>query len=172
AQVQHNSRGAKRNPFRVYKIYSVAAFLITIGIFQLGILKGFCIDLVDSVPVPNFMSMLIALVCILLLVFTELFNQYPVNWTLGIVAVESVTLCTISSKWNNLPFWYAINILAIVLLLNIVFHLLGAFLPLMLLPGYYSMIFITIVFIIVYIFLSVVLFILSNLNLMVIIDLW
>ncbi|XP_062124323.1 uncharacterized protein LOC133837541 isoform X3 [Drosophila sulfurigaster albostrigata] len=165
-RVPASSLDPKHNLFRLQKIYLIAIVLVMIGILQLVILKAMHIKLIDSVPVPNFMYMVIALVCIVLMVYTELFNEYPVNWTLGIVAVECVTLCTISSKWNHLPVLYASIVLGVVLIVNIMLYMLGACLPLILLPGYYGILFITIVFIIMYIFLSIIVFILSSPNLM------
>ncbi|KAH8311842.1 hypothetical protein KR044_008245, partial [Drosophila immigrans] len=154
------------------KIYLVAFMLTLLGITQMVITKTLHLKLVASVPVPNFMYMVIALVCIVLLVFTELFNEYPVNWTLGAVAVECITLCTISNKWNQLPPVYAAWILAAVVAANIILYMLGAFLPLILLPDYYGMLIITIVFILVYVFISIIVLLLGQRYLFVVIELW
>ncbi|KAL7729652.1 hypothetical protein ACLKA6_007928 [Drosophila palustris] len=158
--------------YRLHKIYLVAASLIMFGLIQLMTIKGIDIKLVDSLPVPSLMWIVIALVCLLLMVFTELFNNFPINWTLGVVAVESVTLCTVCYKWNHLPVITAVAILISVICIHVMLYALGACLPLALLPGYYGMLYTTIAFIVVYIFLSIIIFALAKPDLKIIIDIW
>lgn len=158
--------------FRLQRIYIVAALFILFGLMQLMIIKILHIKLIDSLPVPSLMWMIIALVCLLLMVFAELFNKFPINWTLGIVAVESVTLCTVCYKWNHLPVLHAAIILSTVIVIHLILYALGACLPLALLPGYYGMLYITIVYIVIYIFISIIVLALARPNLRLMIDFW
>ncbi|XP_030565243.1 uncharacterized protein LOC115765719 [Drosophila novamexicana] len=157
---------------RLERIYLVASLFTGIGMGQLVLIKAARFDLHEIVPVPSFMWLVIALVCLVLLVFTELFNKFPINWTLGTVTVESMTLCVICYNWTTIKFMYATIIVVTILATNLFLYLMGAFLPLSFLPGYKTMLVTTIVFIIVYILLVVVVFAIKMPVLMVLVDSW
>ncbi|KAH8413998.1 hypothetical protein KR222_000710, partial [Zaprionus bogoriensis] len=157
---------------RLRRIYLVATVFTSIGLLQMGAIKLVSPRLLHSLPVPSFMWLVIALVCMALLVCSELLNKFPVNWTLSIVAIESITFSVVGYSWNQISYRYASGALIIVFLLNTLMYLLGAFLPLRILPGYRVALGATFVFVIGYVLFSCIVYAADMQNLFLIVDSW
>ncbi|XP_032596542.1 uncharacterized protein LOC116805847 [Drosophila grimshawi] len=153
------SNELSRNEYRLARIYIVAAAMTLIALGQLTAFR--IVDMTECVPMPSFMWLVIAMVCKCLLIFMELFDKFPVNWTLGFVAVESMTLCVGSYYWPKMERFHTVIVVFIVIGTNFCLYLMGTFLPVFILPSYNFMLVLTIVFVIVYIFLIILLHSLS-----------
>ncbi|XP_017844818.1 uncharacterized protein LOC108601432 [Drosophila busckii] len=157
---------------RLLKIYLICGALLSLGYFQLILIKFVPHDLGDSLPLSSYMWLVISLVCMMLMVFTELFNKFPINLMLALICVECLTLCALCYHWYQLARLDAMGILVLSLITSAVLCLMGAKLPLKMLPNNFVMLIITIVFIIVYIFLNIFIYAFSKPKIMLFVDGW
>lgn len=148
----------RRDRKRMEKVYLVALLFVAIGLSQMAIARITKFDLRGTVPMPSFMWLVTGLVCIILMVYTELHDTFPVNWTLGFVTVESMTFCVICYDWTSTSSWLASVVVLATLVLNVIVYGMAASCPLRCIPTYRVMMIATIVYTVVYILIVIVVF--------------
>lgn len=162
----------RKDSMRFEKIYLVTFLFLSSGICQMALTRTVNFNMRGTVPVASFMWMVISLVCLILMVYTELFNTFPINWTLGCVTVESMTLCVICCDWATIDSWWAGGIVLTVLVINVIVYTVASCCPLCYIPNYKVMLMATIVFIVGYILIVTVGFAINMLGFLVIIYSW
>ncbi|XP_030374275.1 uncharacterized protein LOC115623870 [Scaptodrosophila lebanonensis] len=140
------------------KIYTVGLILVAISLAQLIVLKVLDVDLQKYVPVPGFVWMMVALICMTIMICTDLFSVYPINWLLAILIVEVVTFGVAVGRWTLVTMEVAFMVVGITLFITILLHLLGAFCPLYMLPGTIAMFILIAAFIIVFLALQALMY--------------
>lgn len=162
----------KHETKRLQKVHAAALFFLIIGLAQLFGSKLLLTDEARSLPLPSFMWILVALVCLVLIVYSELHDKFPVNWTLAFVANLSMTLSVMGYSWSHLSIANCWKAVAIVLVLNFTINFLALYLPVKVLPGFGFTLTATILFVIGYTVITIVVFALSKMSLFMIVDTW
>lgn len=176
-QLQHNKSWdwnsfKKHETKRLQKVHLVAFIFLTIGLAQLFGSKYLLAAETRSLPLPDFMWMMVALVCLVLIVYSELHDKFPVNWTLAFVANLSMTLSVMGHSWSRLSIADCGKSVVVVLLLNFTIHCLALYLPVKVLPGFGFTLTATILFVVGYTVITIVVFAVSKFWLFIIVDSW
>ncbi|TDG39040.1 hypothetical protein AWZ03_014538 [Drosophila navojoa] len=148
----------RRDKKRMEKVYLVTLLFVASGLSQMAIARTTRFDLRGTVPMPCLMWLVTGLVCIILMVYTELHDTFPINWTLGFVTVESMTLCVICYDWTSMSSWLASLVVLAVLVVNVIVYGIASSCPLCCIPTYRAMLIATIVYTIVYVLIVIVVF--------------
>lgn len=162
----------KHETKRLQKVHVVALLFLTIGLAQLFGSKFLITDETRSLPLPSFMWMMVALVCLVLIVYSELHDKFPVNWTLAFVANLSMTLSVMGYSWSHLTMIDCWKAVGIVLLLNVTINFLALYLPVKVLPSFGFTLTATIFFVIGYTVITIVVFAIRKMFLFMIVDVW
>lgn len=121
---------------RLRKVNATAIVFLTFGLLQLAGFRFIKTQEKHSLLVPGFMWVLIIIICLCLIVYAELYDKFPVNWTLALVVVESSTMSVMGFIWLRLSQQEAWVSVVIATIINLIIHTLSLYLPLESLPGY------------------------------------
>ncbi|XP_034661423.1 uncharacterized protein LOC117896977 [Drosophila subobscura] len=127
------------------RVYTILIIFVTVGLLQLVIVKACDYDFYLYCPVPSFMWLLIALGCLMTLLCVPLGHDFPINYLLGIIATEALTLSVLNRDYMLLTVPWSYGILVVAIILSICLYLIGIFMPLKLLPGPLTILVVTIV---------------------------
>ncbi|XP_022216238.2 uncharacterized protein LOC111070180 [Drosophila obscura] len=133
------------------KVYTILVIFAGIGLLQVVIVKACDYDFYRACPVPSYVWLLIALGCLMTLLCVPLAHDFPINYLLGIIAVEALTLSVFSRDFMLLRMTWSMGILTTAIILSICLYLIGIFMPLKVLPGPLTMFIISIMAIIIFI---------------------
>lgn len=162
----------KHETKRLQKVHASALVFLTMGLVQLFGSKYLLTAQTHSLPLPSFVWMMVALVCLVLIVYSELHDKFPVNWTLAFVANLSMTLSVMGYSWSQLSMADCLKSAGVVLLLNLTINFLALYLPVKVLPGFGFTLTATILFVVGYTVIIIVVFALSKIWLFIIADSW
>lgn len=156
---------------RIRKVHATASLFIVIGLIQLIAYQAFKSKEYPNILVPGFMWDLIILVCWFLIVYAELYNKFPVNWTMAFVAVQCVTMDTmVSFVWYYLTSRNAALSVILASIINFIIHTLSLHLPVEQLPGYHLTMTLTFIYALSYMLSSIVIFVRSRMHLFIVVD--
>lgn len=132
----------------VTMVYCILIILLGSAFAQLLTMRylDFDIGKVVNNALASSTWMLLALICFLILACVNMTNTCPINYFLAVVIVESVVCFTASDRWSTISFSWGVGIISVVVVINILLHILGIFLPLKLQPGAVSVLSLTILY--------------------------
>ncbi|XP_017104333.2 uncharacterized protein [Drosophila bipectinata] len=133
------------------KVYAMLIILLGAAFAQLLTMRYLDFDFgkVVSNALASTSWMLMALVCFMILACVNLTNTCPINYFLAVAIVESTVCFMACERWSKLTYTGCVVIITMVVLINILLHILGIFLPLKLQPGAVAVLVITILYIII-----------------------